>query len=239
MRFACAVAGFFLLATGALFAAGEFGDDTVTTSDAPRPDGVRVSNETSRSGARDSLRPSSDLEPTRRADEATPEDTPEPEPERSLEPSPESDTPTPSESVAPEPTVETPEVDPLSESPSADLETSTAPLPDTPSATSTGGSPPSTTDRAPADRVAPQTTLASGPTEFDDSDQAAFSFQANEAATFTCSIDGSAYRACGSGTEYDDLDPGWHDFAVRATDRSGNVDATPATWRWHTSEPGN
>jgi len=35
---------------------------------------------------------------------------------------------------------------------------------------------------------------------------------------------------------YADLSPGWHTFAVRATDSSGNVDPSPAETRWHAKD---
>jgi hypothetical protein len=62
-----------------------------------------------------------------------------------------------------------------------------------------------------------------------------FSLSANEAATFTCSLDGAPFSACDSPTHYADLDPGWHTFAVRATDKAGNVDPSPAKTRWHST----
>ena len=57
-------------------------------------------------------------------------------------------------------------------------------------------------------------------------------FGANESATFACSLDEAAYTPCDSPTRYADLHPGWHTFAVRATDAAGNVDPTPAEVRW-------
>jgi hypothetical protein len=64
-------------------------------------------------------------------------------------------------------------------------------------------------------------------------DAATFSFSADEPASFTCSLDSAAYASCGSAVSYSDLAPGWHTFAVRATDSAGNVDPTPAQTRWH------
>jgi hypothetical protein len=55
---------------------------------------------------------------------------------------------------------------------------------------------------------------------------------ADEPATFVCSLDGAAYTSCSSPAQYQ-LSPGWHTFAVKAIDASGNVDPTPATVRWH------
>lgn len=55
---------------------------------------------------------------------------------------------------------------------------------------------------------------------------------ADEPASFVCSLDGAAYTPCSSPAHYL-LSPGWHTFAVKAIDASGNVDPTPATLQWH------
>jgi uncharacterized delta-60 repeat protein len=49
---------------------------------------------------------------------------------------------------------------------------------------------------------------------------------------FTCSLDGAPFAACTSPHAFAGLSDGVHSFAVRATDRSGNVDPTPATRTW-------
>lgn len=79
------------------------------------------------------------------------------------------------------------------------------------------------------DVTAPNTSLSE---EYPEPDAAEFSFTANEPASFTCSLDGAAYTPCDSPTLYSDLDPGWHTFAVRATDAAGNTDPSPAETRW-------
>ncbi len=83
---------------------------------------------------------------------------------------------------------------------------------------------------APRDRTAPNTSLSQ---QFPEADAAVFSFSATEPASFSCSLDGAAFTSCGSPRSYSGLDSGWHTFAVRATDTAGNVDASPATTRWH------
>ncbi len=82
---------------------------------------------------------------------------------------------------------------------------------------------------APADTTAPVTSLAEDHSE---RGTVVFSFSADEAATFSCSIDGGAWTSCASPTTYSDLGAGWHVFAVYATDEAGNVDATPAETSW-------
>jgi len=62
-----------------------------------------------------------------------------------------------------------------------------------------------------------------------------FVFTASEPATFACRLDGGSFRSCVSPIDYSDLSAGWHTFVVRATDLAGNVDPSPAEWRWHTS----
>jgi hypothetical protein len=49
-------------------------------------------------------------------------------------------------------------------------------------------------------------------------------------ATFECSVDGGAYRACRSGQRFK-VKLGKHTFAVRAV-VAGLADATPATYRF-------
>lgn len=79
-----------------------------------------------------------------------------------------------------------------------------------------------------ADTTEPETTVTSGPSGTHRSRTATFGFAASEAATFTCSLDGSAWLPCTSPTTYDGLTAGWHTFRVRATDAAGNTDITPA-----------
>ncbi|MGH3366988.1 MAG: hypothetical protein ACRDOY_07285 [Nocardioidaceae bacterium] len=85
------------------------------------------------------------------------------------------------------------------------------------------------------DDTAPRTTLLPGSVLADTSE---LRFTANEPATFSCSLDGGSFQPCTSGQEYGDLGAGWHTFAVRATDMAGNVDQSPDSSRWHTSESG-
>ena len=79
------------------------------------------------------------------------------------------------------------------------------------------------------DTVAPQTTVTAGPPATGTTTTVSFAFVADEpGATFSCQWDGGAWGACASPAART-LPLGAHTFSVRATDPSGNVDATPAT----------
>jgi hypothetical protein len=95
------------------------------------------------------------------------------------------------------------------------------------------------TDATPAshswavDQTAPETTILAGPTDPTTETSASFSFSASEgSSTFACSLDGAAYSPCTSPQDYAGLGPGSHLFEVRATDGSGNTDASPAAQTW-------
>jgi hypothetical protein len=81
------------------------------------------------------------------------------------------------------------------------------------------------------DTTPPETTITSGPSGTTNATSASFAFSASEAATFQCALDGGAYVGCTSPTVYT-VGSGTHTVAVRATDTSGNVDATPAQRSW-------
>jgi len=82
------------------------------------------------------------------------------------------------------------------------------------------------------DRVAPDTSITSGPAHGSilTSRSAALTASSTKAgSTFACDLDGKAV-ACPSGTaSLTKLAPGTHVFSVVATDKLGNVDASPAT----------
>ncbi|MFN8150255.1 MAG: beta-propeller fold lactonase family protein [Solirubrobacterales bacterium] len=82
-----------------------------------------------------------------------------------------------------------------------------------------------TTDVAP-----PETTIDSGPSGTIATSTASFAFSSSETgSTFECSLDGGAFATCASPHALSGLADGSHTFAVRATDPTGNVDATPAS----------
>jgi large repetitive protein len=66
---------------------------------------------------------------------------------------------------------------------------------------------------------------------------ATFRFSSSEpGSSFDCALDGAAFAPCTTPTRYTGLARGEHEFRVRAIDRAGNVDPTPATYKW-TIEP--
>ena len=154
---------------------------------------------------------------------------PEPESASPTEPGPESP-----RAVEPEPADPAPEATQEVPSPTVTeelVEATEAATEATEAAPTTSPSPETATTSAPAppDTTAPETSLWE---DHPDGRTAVFSFSADEAASFSCSLDGGAWTSCASPTTYSDLGSGWHTFAVRATDASGNVDATPAETDW-------
>ena len=83
------------------------------------------------------------------------------------------------------------------------------------------------------DTVAPDTELTAAPPVADNSDTVRFSFAADEEnITLECSLDNRGYAQCWSDDEVGPLADGTHVFAVRARDRAGNVDVSPAIHAW-------
>jgi len=96
-----------------------------------------------------------------------------------------------------------------------------------------------TSDDTPAERVwtidtvPPDTILLTGPPSADNSVSAQFTFRATEDnASFDCSIDNAGYLPCTSGQSFPLTGDGAHSFSVRARDRAGNLDASPAVYAW-------
>ena len=76
--------------------------------------------------------------------------------------------------------------------------------------------------------IAPETTITTSPPASTTDTTPTFEFNASEAASFECRVDGGAFGACGSPFTTAELGLGAHSFEVRATDTSGNTDGTPA-----------
>ena len=94
------------------------------------------------------------------------------------------------------------------------------------------------TDPTPAARQwdvdvkAPVTELTEAPDDFSNGSER-FEFTSSEKhSSFECKLDEGDYGACSSPKAYPGLDDGAHRFRVRAVDRAGNADASPATRKW-------
>ncbi|MFP5389237.1 MAG: Ig-like domain repeat protein, partial [Thermoleophilia bacterium] len=90
------------------------------------------------------------------------------------------------------------------------------------------------------DSTAPQTQIDGHPSVLSASATAQFAFSGSDTggsgvASFECrrdSAEASAWQPCASPKEYASLTDGAHKFEVRAIDKAGNVDVTPATFEW-------
>jgi DNA-directed RNA polymerase specialized sigma24 family protein len=82
------------------------------------------------------------------------------------------------------------------------------------------------------DVKAPATKLVEAPDEFSNGGDR-FEFTSSEKhASFECKLDDGDYGACSSPKAYPGLDDGGHRFRVRAVDRAGNPDPSPASRKW-------
>jgi len=88
------------------------------------------------------------------------------------------------------------------------------------------------------DRTRPNTRITARPSRTATARRAVFRFVASEArSAFWCRLDRGVWRPCASPKRYRGLRRGVHTFRVRARDRAGNFDPTPATWRWRVRRP--
>lgn len=80
------------------------------------------------------------------------------------------------------------------------------------------------------DTEAPQTTIDSGPQGKTTNASPSFTFSSSEPdSSFECRLDSGSWGSCTSPKSYQNLPAGTHVFEVRAIDRAGNIDLTPAT----------
>jgi len=80
----------------------------------------------------------------------------------------------------------------------------------------------------PPDRTHPQTSILKVPKRLRGA-TATIRFKSNErGSTFQCRLDHGRYRRCTSPLRLKHLKPGTHSFRVRAVDRVGNIDRSPA-----------
>ncbi|MGN6202670.1 MAG: Ig-like domain-containing protein, partial [Solirubrobacterales bacterium] len=79
------------------------------------------------------------------------------------------------------------------------------------------------------DKTPPDTKIVKGPPKKTHKTTVKFKFTSTEAgSTFQCKMDRKPFKACASPKKYKKLKPGKHVFKVRAIDKAGNVDPTPA-----------
>lgn len=81
------------------------------------------------------------------------------------------------------------------------------------------------------DTTAPETLLSEGSPQLQAS-SATFEFSSEGGSTFECSLDEADFASCASPITFEALGAGHHNFRVRAEDRAGNVDPSPATSNW-------
>jgi hypothetical protein len=79
------------------------------------------------------------------------------------------------------------------------------------------------------DKTPPDTKILKAPPKKTKKTTAKFKFSSTEAgSTFECKLDKKPFKPCASPKKYKKLKPGKHVFKVRAIDKAGNVDPTPA-----------
>jgi large repetitive protein len=99
-----------------------------------------------------------------------------------------------------------------------------------------GGGPPATppilVGSEPGDTTPPRTRIVSGPARSGFERQAKFRFTSSESqSSFQCKLDKKRWKKCRSPYKLT-VKPGKHLLKVRAIDRFGNVDPTPARFGW-------
>jgi subtilisin family serine protease len=83
------------------------------------------------------------------------------------------------------------------------------------------------------DHTRPRTTITDKPSNRTRRHRATFRFRSNEPGSFfQCKHMSGAWKSCSSPKTYRGLDEGLHRFRVRAIDKAGNVDRTPAQDSW-------
>jgi hypothetical protein len=88
------------------------------------------------------------------------------------------------------------------------------------------------------DSEPPETFIDSGPANVIAEDFALFELSSNEDdVSFECVRDGGSVGACTARHSYRYVGEGDHVLEVRARDAAGNLDPTPAVWRWRVAPP--
>jgi hypothetical protein len=86
------------------------------------------------------------------------------------------------------------------------------------------------------DAIPPVATIVAGPPASTTATTADFEFNANEAGTLQCSLDGAIFAACTPPVSHSGLALGDHSFRVRAVDAAGNV-GPPDSRAWRVVVP--
>ncbi|WP_069471376.1 hypothetical protein [Candidatus Marithrix sp. Canyon 246] len=87
------------------------------------------------------------------------------------------------------------------------------------------------------DKTPPNTTINSKPPTSNNKKDAHFEFSADEAFSYECKLDLANFDICNQSIDYYNLNYGLHKFEVRAIDKAGNVDLTPASYEWNIVTP--
>ena len=98
--------------------------------------------------------------------------------------------------------------------------------------------PPILVGTEPGDRTPPKTRIVSGPARVGYERKAKFRFNSSEGqSSFKCKLDKKKWKKCRSPYKLK-VKPGKHLFKVRAIDRFGNADPTPARFSWRVKPVG-
>lgn len=98
--------------------------------------------------------------------------------------------------------------------------------------------PPILVGTEPGDRTPPQTRIVSGPARVGYERKATFRFNSSEGqSSFKCKLDKKKWKKCLSPYKLK-VKPGKHLFKVRAIDRFGNADPSPARFSWRVKPVG-
>lgn len=98
--------------------------------------------------------------------------------------------------------------------------------------------PPILVGTEPGDRTPPQTRIVSGPARVGYERKAKFRFNSSEGqSSFKCKLDKKKWKKCRSPYKLK-VKPGKHLFKVRAIDRFGNADPSPAQFSWRVKPVG-
>jgi len=82
------------------------------------------------------------------------------------------------------------------------------------------------------DVIAPVTKFVMVPDKVHRSRTAKFVFSSNEEVDFQCQLDSADFIPCEAKRDIEGLSNGVHTFSVKARDRAGNVESSPASYRW-------